>query len=336
MLSNRHFYHQLTKKYVTIFGNLFNDIWLLKRDNDTAAEIERRKVPVIYSPKEKWVTRPETDGPLAKQVQITLPRMGFEIVDMRWAGEKKKMTTLRHVAANTASQYSSQYVEVPYDLTFRLEIYARNIDDADQIMEQILPYFTPDYTVNALLIPEMSHYRDIFVKLMSIEDKFEYAGDRDSTRIVTKSLVFNMGAYYYGAVTQSSLIRHAITNIYNHPELRAGYITKVNLTGGNSGDYPIDSWVYQGNSEATAYATAKVIKWEKANGDLYLGGTQGNFKSNQFVYSVETNAKYNLITFAANPIKLANISISPNPVTANVDDAYGYTTIITEFPDTLE
>lgn len=337
MLSNKTFYHRLTKKYVTIFGNIFNNISVINFENTNNTEIERIKVPIIYSPKEKWVTRLNSDGPLAKQIQVALPRMGFEITGMRYAQDRKQITTIKHGYSNTSTQFASQYMGVPWDIDFELSIYARHLDHLYQIIEQIVPYFTPDYTVSLVtLIPAMGLSRDLPVTLGGLNIDIQYEGGQDEVRYAMATLDFTMQAHYFGPVATSALIKHAIVNFWQHPELQSGYITKIALNDGNNGDYPIDSWVFQGNSEPTATATAKVIKWDKPNSLLYLGGTQGNFKANNYIYSVETNAKYNLLTFNSETIKMANVSVSPNPPNANADDPYGFTTVITEFPDTIE
>jgi hypothetical protein len=143
-----------------------------------------------------------------------------------------------------------------------------------------------------------------------------------------------MKANYYGPVNTQKIIREVDVNIYNDPSLKAGYLIRINTDDGNNGTYKIDDFVYQGNNYQTATAIAQVIQWNQNTGHLTLGGAQGQFKVNSTIKAVSTNASYNLASFDASPLKLVNIDIVPNPLDAEPGDDYGYTTTITEWPET--
>jgi hypothetical protein len=333
LLSNRTFYFQLTRKYVVAFGTLFNNIGLIKRNRETGEEIERLKVPILYAHKEKYFTRLNADPDLFKAIQISLPRMSFELTGMTYDPSRKQNSLLRTSKPNTATKVSSQYMGVPYDLEFELNIYARNIDDGTHIIEQILPYFNPDYTVSVNVIPEIGFLKDVPVILNSVTSSVEYEGNYDLVRYVTWRLTFTMKANFYGPISTSSIIREVDTNIYNDPSLKAGYIIRINTADGNNGSFKLEDFVYQGDSYQTATAIAQVIAWNQDTGKLALGGAQGQFKVNNTIRAVSTNAAYTLASFDASPMKLTNINIVPDPITAEPTDDYGYTTTITEFPN---
>ena len=139
MLSNAHFYYQLTRKYVILFGNMFNNVSLIKTNKDTGVEIERLKVPIVYAPKEKYYARLRSDPDLERPMQVILPRMSFELTGFTYDASRKQNSLLRSAKGNSSTRTSSQYMGVPYDLTFDLQIYARNVDDGTHIVEQILP-----------------------------------------------------------------------------------------------------------------------------------------------------------------------------------------------------
>ena len=334
MLSNQYFYHQLTRKYVVLFGNMFNNISLIRKDKDDGSEIERFKVPLIYAPKEKYYARLQSDPDLQRELQVSLPRMSFELTSFSYDPSRKQNSLLKNVKANTSSKLASQYMGVPYDLGFELNLYSRNIDDGTHIIEQILPYFNPDYTITATVIPEIGIIKDIPLILTSVSNSIEHEGNFDAVRFVTWRLQFTMKANYFGPVAQTGIIRKIDTNIYNDSKLQAGYIIRINTNSGNQGVYTVDDMVYQGNTLSTAGASARVLSWDKTNGKLVLGAAQGTFKANVSIRSMTTNAVYNLASFESSPLKLVNIHIEPDPVTAEPGDDYGYTTTITEWPNT--
>lgn len=334
MLSNQHFYYQLTRKYVIAFGNMFNNISLIRKNKDTGAEIERMKIPILYAHKEKYYARLQSDPDLQRELQISLPRMSFELLGMSYDPSRKQNSLLRTAKGNNATRVSSQYMGVPYDLEFELNIYARNIDDGAHIIEQILPYFNPDYTVTVNVIPEIGFLKDVPIILNSVTNSVEHEGNFDAVRYITWRLTFSMKANYYGPISTPKVIREVNTNIYNDPSLKAGYVLRINTNNGNNGSYKLDDYVYQGPDYQTATAVAQVVEWNQQTGRLVLGAAQGQFNVNNTIKAVSTNASYNLSSFDASPLKLVNINIVPDPITAEPDDDYGYTTTITEWPDT--
>jgi hypothetical protein len=334
MLSNQHFYYQLTRKYVVAFGNLFNNITLLRRNKDTGVEIERMKVPLVYAHKEKYYARLQSDPDLQKAIQISLPRMSFEMLGLSYDPTRKQNSLLRTAKANTATRVASQYMGVPYDIEFELNIYARNIDDGTQIIEQILPYFNPDYTVTVNVVPDIGFLKDVPVILNTVTSNVEHEGNFDAVRYITWRLTFSMKANYYGPISTPKIIREINTNIYNDPSLKAGYIIRINTSDGNNGTYKIDDYVYQGPDYQTATAVAQVVEWNQQTGRLVLGGAQGQFNVNNVITAVSTNASYNLASFDASPLKLVNINIVPDPIDAEPTDDYGFTTTIREWPET--
>lgn len=335
MLSNAYFYYQLTRKYVILFGNMFNNITLMRKSKTSGLEIERIKVPLIYAPKEKYIARLASDPDLQREIQAVLPRMSFEITNISYDSTRKQNSILKNARANTSSQFSSQYMGVPYDLGFELNIYTRNIDDGTHIIEQILPYFNPDYTVTVNPISELGFTKDIPIILTSVSNTVEHEGNFDAVRYVTWNLQFNMKAHYYGPISQQKIIRKIDTNIYQDPTIKSGNTVKliVDELLANS-NFKIDDVVYQGNNyeEATAYGI--VSSWSNVTNKLTLTAAQGQFFTNTTIHSVETAASCNVASFDATPVKLVNVHIEPLPNTANPGDDFGYNTTITEWPDT--
>ena len=212
------FYFSTIRKYVTLFGTLFNDIHITRTDanNTTVALL---KVPLAYAPKEKVLARVDADPNIDRQTAIVLPRMSFEMTDMRYDSSRKLGTTGRRVVkdADSTSRLKYQYNPVPYNISFRLYIYVKNAEDGTKIVEQILPFFTPDWTTTVQLIPEMGINMDIPVVLESVNIEDTYEGDFDQRRALIWTLDFTLKGYIYGPVKKSGIIKFANTNFYIPP-----------------------------------------------------------------------------------------------------------------------
>jgi T4-like virus Myoviridae tail sheath stabiliser len=333
MLGNSPFYHQLTRKAVVLFGRLFDDITLVRKNDQTGSETNRFLVPIVYAPKEKMVTRIFSDPDLLRQIQVLLPRMSFEITGITYDATRKQNSLLRAAKSNTSTHVTASYMGVPYDINFQLNIYARNIDDGTQIIEQILPFFNPDFTVSTNMIPDLGALKDVPIILNNISNDIQYEGDFDSIRYVNWTLNFTMKMYYYGPISYPKIIRTVYANIWNDPSLQSGYITRINTSNAN-GVFKVNDTVYQGSNYQTATATGIVVSYNETLNQLVVGATQGRFLVNNNIHAVSTNGVCTLESFYAKPLKLVEIEITPDPVTAQPTDDYGYDINITEWPAT--
>ena len=333
MLGNGHYYHQLTRKAVVLFGRLFDDISIIRKNDQTGKEVNRFLVPIIYAPKEKMVTRIFSDPELTRQLQAILPRMSFEISGITYDASRKQNNLLKSAKPIAGgSTASSAYMGAPYDLNFQLNVYARNIDDGTHIIEQILPFFNPDFTVSASMVPDLGFIKDIPVILNNITNNIEYEGNYDSVRYVYWTLNFTMKLHYYGPITTPKIIRTVYTNIYNNENLNANYITKMILAN-TSGTFKAEDTVFQGSNYKTATAQGIILQYREDTGLLTLGATQGSFTVNNNIHAVSTNAHGQIASFYNPSSKVVEIKVEPNPIDAQIGDDYGYTTTITEWPD---
>jgi len=208
----QYFYHSHIRKTVSVFGTLFNNIGIQRKDANGSA-IQNMKVPLSYGPKQKFLTRlfeePDLNAP---EVAIRLPRMSFELTSMTYDTSVKlnKMNTL--AKPNPFGQNTVRN-PVPYILTFQLSVYAKNQDDALQIVEQIIPYFNPEYVVTLKEIPSLNISRDIPIVLQSINYTDDYEGDFTSRRVLIYTLDFSMKTFFYGPITENQgVIKDAIVN----------------------------------------------------------------------------------------------------------------------------
>jgi hypothetical protein len=336
LFNDNHFYFRLKRKYITLIGDLFDNINLIRTEKNSNTELERIKIPIIYGPKEHWVTRLESDPDLYREIGMILPRMSFELKNYTYDPARKQNSLLRVAKEDNPYRVNSQYMGVPFDFHFEVSIYARTIDDANHIVEQILPYFNPDYTVTISPIPELGFLKDIPIILNEVKDEITYESDKkESVRYVYTTLDLTLKGYFYGPISTPKIIRKVIANIFNDPSLKAGNVIRMNMTDGNNGTYKIGDTVYVGERMETCNAAAYVNFWNAETGKLVVGGAHGNgFSPNNVIRAASSNAAYRIESFEATPLKLASIVVEPNPIDAEPTDDYGYTTTITEWPET--
>lgn len=207
-------YFSTIRKYVILFGTLFNDIRITREDSNGNV-VDLIKVPLAYAPKEKMLARFENDPNIDRPYAVLLPRMSFEMTDMKYDGSRK-LSTINRISVrdddNNKRQY--QYNPVPYNLNFRLYVYVKNAEDGTKIIEQILPFFTPDWTTSVNLIPEMEIKMDVPVLLDNIAIDDTYDGDFETRRALIWTLNFTLKGYIYGPIKKSSIIKFANTTFY--------------------------------------------------------------------------------------------------------------------------
>ena len=206
------------RKYVIYFGSLFNNVWL-QRDNDAREVVQTMKVPLNYGPKEKFLARLEGNPNLDRPIAITLPRMSFEIINFAYDPSRKLTTIGRSKTVNpdNSDQMFYQYNPVPYDIEFSLYIMVKNQEDGTRIVEQILPYFTPDFTATLNVNPQMGVKYDVPLTLNSIQQQDTYEGDFIERRSIVWTLNFTMKAWMFGPVRSGDVIKSAEPNIIVPP-----------------------------------------------------------------------------------------------------------------------
>ena len=202
------FYHETIRNIVIAFGTMFNDIQLVRKDN-SGTITQTMKVPLAYGPREKFLVRLREDADLTKQVAITLPRIGFEIQNLSYDSARKmsRVQRFKKVKGANTKQLDTQYMPVPYNLEFELYVMAKQSDDAMQIVEQILPYFQPDYALTINDMADMGITRDIPIVLGNIGYEDSYDGEFTTRRALVYTLSFTTKFYLYGPVTSAKVIK---------------------------------------------------------------------------------------------------------------------------------
>ena len=207
------YYHETIRKYVAVFGTLFNDINIQRR-NSAGVITEQVKVPIAYEARDKLILRTRA-GVADGSVAATLPRMGFVMNGITYDGTRKLNTVGQVFAANTASSSNllKQYNPVPYNFDFVLTAMVDNAEDGAQIFEQIVPFFTPEFTVSVTLIADMNIKPDIAIVLNSTSTEDSYEGELTVRREIIWTFNFVMKGYIYPDVKSGSVTKSVIVNL---------------------------------------------------------------------------------------------------------------------------
>lgn len=213
----KHFYHQSLRKVIIAFGTIFNNIVIHRTDSNNNV-VQSIKVPLAYSPKEKFITRLEQQASLDdRQVAVTLPRMGFEISGISYDASRKlqKVGKFRSVKSDRGDVMDYQYNPVPYNISLNLYSFTATAEGGLQIIEQILPYFQPDYTVTVNTIPSLGIKRDVPIILNSVNYEDTYDGSYTQRRAVNYTLNFTAKTYLYGPIYSQRVIKETQSDLYS-------------------------------------------------------------------------------------------------------------------------
>jgi len=228
-----YFYNETIKRSVSIFGTLFNNITLKKIKSDGTI-LGEQIVPISYGPKQKWLERINVD-PKQRDGNITgmtFPRMAFELSGIEYDATRQQNKLIRSQKSTLESdgvKRAFQYNPAPYTLTFKLSIMTKNMNDALQIVEQIIPYFQPEYTVTMKMIDSMTDYRDVPITLESVAFEDNYESGYEERRFIEYSLDFKMKLYFFGPVYTGDVIKSVIERDYINTD--KGGFTSTQITG---------------------------------------------------------------------------------------------------------
>jgi hypothetical protein len=330
MLGNAHFYNRTIRKVVVAFGTMFNDILLQRYSVDGTTKQELFKVPLTYGSKEKYITRITSDPNLTKTISSTVPRISFEMTGMSYDSGRKQVSTLQNFSANTATGIKTQFAPIPYNFDFSMSIFVRNTEDGTQILEQILPFFTPDFNVTVDFIAPMDQKYDMPVILNSVSNQVDYEGDFMSTRLIIWNLEFTAKGYIWPPVKSGKIIRQANTSIYIESQTRNSQKVFVDKANG-SGYFAQEETIFVDKRGVTG----DVSYFSNSNtGILVVSNLNKLLEANDVVVGATTNASYTVTSVDTNPLRAVLVITTPDPITANVDDEFGFSETISEWPNT--
>jgi hypothetical protein len=320
MLGNATFYNRTIRKIVVAFGTVFNDIYLVRYTKDGITAKETIKVPLNWGAKEKYITRLTADPSLTKSIATTVPRISFEMTGMSYDSSRKLPTTMRNFSANNATTVHAQYVPVPYNFDFSLSIYVRNTEDGTQILEQILPFFTPDFSVTVDFIPLMDPKYDMPIILNSVSNEVDYEGDMMATRLIIWNLEFTAKSHIWPPVKTGKVINAANTNLYIQPNSLLEQQVFVDFANGvgrfsDSETIRVTDRDVHGTVSYFSNVNNGILIVQSLNDYLVVGDVvRGDF----------TGATFTIKTADKTPLKSTTITTKPKPLTAEPDDEFGF------------
>ena len=230
-----HFYHATVRKSVAVFGTLFNNITIARKKGDGPL-INQVKVPLAYGPKQKFLSRIDSDTGQDASVAIKLPRMSFEITGIELDSPKKigkRTEIIEPSTTGTTTQRKVIKQFVPYNINMQLNIMAKNQDDGLQILEQIIPYFQPEYTLSIKPVDDFDTFKqDVPIILNGISFDDQYDGDFNSRRVLIYTLDFTMKMSFYGPVNNSSVIREINIDFTENAGIDANNLSELDITIG--------------------------------------------------------------------------------------------------------
>lgn len=229
-LYKNHFYHNLIRKYVTVMGAIVDGIDVVRYKADGSEE-SRTKIPVTYSPKEKWIRRITEDPTLDRKPAVLLPRIGYEMTGIMYAPERK-VSNKRYFLITDESDANKRhliYTPVPYDMTFNVYVQTKTQDEMFQVIEQVVPFFQPDYVVEmrGLQAPEVKW--DIPITLDAIQTSDSYDGEIEDRRILVTTFEFIMKGYLFGPVRSVPIIKQVSVMTSAQLESNGTYISNIQV-----------------------------------------------------------------------------------------------------------
>lgn len=226
-----HFYNASIRRFVSVFGTLFNNLNVVR--STSGGEVKSiTRVPLAYGPKQKFLARLDERPDLnAPDINIKLPRLSFEITGLAYDPSLKvsKLNKITSIDPNDSSKKQYVYTHTPYKINMQLAIMAKNQDDALQIIEQVIPYFQPEYTVSVKDIPDMGIISDVPIVLTGVTLSDDYEGDFQSRRAIVYTLDFEARIKFYGPIKNQSVIKSVTANMFDTDDTTA-LLEKYNAT----------------------------------------------------------------------------------------------------------
>ena len=213
-----YYYHEKVRKCVAMFGRMFNDIYIIRKTS-AGAGTSQIKVPLSYAPRRKYLDRIRENESLYDdtKVAIKLPRMSFEITNIAYDTSRQlTKTSTFNTAGTTANDRKKFFPPVPYTINFQLNVYAKSQDDALQVVEQIIPYFNPQYTLTIKPFPDdyPSFKEDIPIIIQGVSFQDDFEGQLETRRTIVYALDFEMKVSFHGPISTSGIIRQADALVY--------------------------------------------------------------------------------------------------------------------------
>jgi hypothetical protein len=221
------------RKMTIAFGQIFNNIQIKRKDSNGTV-IQTIRVPLAYAPKEKFLVRLDQQPSLEeREFSITLPRMSFEISGIAYDSSRKLTRIQKYKTVKTGIDgkvLNYNYTPVPYNISYTLNVFTATAESGLQIIEQILPFFQPDYTVTVNAIPELNIKRDVPIILNDVNYEDSYTGDFSQRRAVIYTLGFTAKTYLFGPASTQKVIKETQTDLHTNTTQTESREVRITIT----------------------------------------------------------------------------------------------------------
>lgn len=240
MLGSTPYYFKHIKNSIIAFGRVFSNVQIVRENPNDSAKNQTLEIPLSYAPKEKWLVRIEQDPTLENQVHTVLPRMAFEITGYAYDATRKlqRMNRVKNISSS-----ANVFTPVPYNIDISLYVLTKTQEDNLQIVEQILPIFTPDYTIKITSVPDLALENDLPIILNSISVQDDYDGDFQTRRFVTTTLTFTLKLNLYRGVDNTGKIINRTITSFTDSLIIGAVHDSVTSTQTDQTIKPSDNWI---------------------------------------------------------------------------------------------
>lgn len=233
------YYNGSLKKLIVGFGNLFSNI-KIARENNSGVVTKTIAVPIAYAPKDKAIVRVDSDPKLEKQTKISLPRLSFEVLGYTYDPSRKVNKMSKIICQKSDGTRSSMFSPAPYNIDINLYLITKNIEDSFQVLEQILPIFTPEYTIGINAVPSFNLIDQVPFTLNNVTVEDNYDGSFEETRLIIHTFNFTAKMNFFGESTSQGLIKDVTVNVTGNPD------ETYRAIGTLPGEPVTESWTIKG------------------------------------------------------------------------------------------
>jgi hypothetical protein len=216
MLSNSFFFHQSLRRYTLAFGLVFTNLEVQRSDAYSVVQNAFR-VPITQASKQKFYLQLMQDATVSNRpFNVLLPRISFIMSSMSYDSDRQKNQTNKY-SKTTVDDTLYTFEPSPWNFTYNMTIWTANEHDGHQIIEQILPYFTPFYMLTVNELPSFNISRSVPLELSSISrDVNAESGEDTNIRTIKWDLSFTLKGYLYKPIKSgANIIKKVVTRVHD-------------------------------------------------------------------------------------------------------------------------
>ena len=213
-----YYYYKVIRKTIIQFLDIFNNIQIGRyREGAGAADGITLEglytVPLKFGPKQKtwyWIEE-RKDDEMLPMISVTL--QGVEYASDRQGSKVATICKSKNIDSGTLARFLNP---IPYNFNFQVTIWSLHMVDVDQILEQILPFFSP-YIQIRISIPELSTVLDERVQFNGANPDVTFEMSDEERRVLMWNLDFQVQGYLFAPLQDpdtAGLVEQIIIQYY--------------------------------------------------------------------------------------------------------------------------